>query len=938
MPQDFSGQNLQGRSFKGQDLTGINFSDADIRGADFTNAILRGASFRGAKAGLQGYWVLNLVIALLMLSALSGAVTALTAWFAGNTIIAGKIIPEFLASLITLITLAAMYVVTVRLGLQAAALTTLPLAVLGTVTYVLGEYVLSKNYILSEYWLQLGRVAIAIAWTTAGTLLKIASSAVFGVAFSVVFGVFFYSAFGVILEVATALPTLVGLKTVVVDLTQQSQFRSLAAVIVGAWLGGYIAKLVLTKDNKYVIISKLAIAFATTGGTSFRNADLTNANFMQATLKSTNFIGAILARTYWFGAKKLNFARVGNSILANPCVRDLLVSGNGYSKSYEGANLKEANLTGANLNKANLREADISQATLHQANLEEVNLTKAQAIGTDLTDAYLTGACLEAWNIDSTTKLEQVNCRYVYLLQGRREPRPSSGEFQSGEFTKLFCEVLNTVDLIIRNGVDWKAFSTAFNKVKVENEDTDLEIQSIENKGDGVVVVKVSVPPDANKEKIHSDFTQNYNFFLNAIEEKCQAKLEAKDELIISYRQQLDEYRAKERQQNADMKEIISLLASRPVNVPVNVPEIKAIAKRESLAGNLVILTLGEGDFERGFLFITAQIWKESDRIPTQCIGQLPPAPEIIELYSRCISIYKGLNLHPRIKPKSTQVINFSIRDIDPLAQELKQLLNKWLNSETFRPINNMLREKFMTSDNVLLIIQSEKLDVQRLPWHLWDFFKSYNKAEVALSIPFYDRVEKTVPNRAKKRILAILGDSTGINVEEDRRVLENLHDAETKFLDEPNPSELDKLLWDENGWDIFCFSGHSSSQWDARNGCIYINKTDKLMLDKLENALRAAIERGLQLAIFNSCNGLGLATYLASLHIPQIIVMREPVPDLVAQEFLKYFLKAFASGKSFYAAVREARERLQGLENKFPCATWLPVICQNPAEIPMIW
>jgi hypothetical protein len=44
----------------------------------------------------------------------------------------------------------------------------------------------------------------------------------------------------------------------------------------------------------------------------------------------------------------------------------------------------------------------------------------------------------------------------------------------------------------------------------------------------------------------------------------------------------------------------------------------------------------------------------------------------------------------------------------------------------------------------------------------------------------------------------------------------------------------------------------------------------------------------------------LGLAKHLASLHIPKIIVMREPVPDLVAQEFLKNFLTAFASGKSF--------------------------------------
>ncbi|NJL10173.1 MAG: hypothetical protein HC908_08410 [Calothrix sp. SM1_7_51] len=54
------------------------------------------------------------------------------------------------------------------------------------------------------------------------------------------------------------------------------------------------------------------------------------------------------------------------------------------------------------------------------------------------------------------------------------------------------------------------------------------------------------------------------------------------------------------------------------------------------------------------------------------------------------------------------------------------------------------------------------------------------------------------------------------------------------------------------------------------------------------------AIQKGLKLAIFNSCEGLGLARQLASLHIPQVIVMREPVPDKVAQEFLKYFLQFF--------------------------------------------
>ncbi|MHC5833905.1 MAG: CHAT domain-containing protein, partial [Nostoc sp.] len=88
------------------------------------------------------------------------------------------------------------------------------------------------------------------------------------------------------------------------------------------------------------------------------------------------------------------------------------------------------------------------------------------------------------------------------------------------------------------------------------------------------------------------------------------------------------------------------------------------------------------------------------------------------------------------------------------------------------------------------------------------------------------------------------------------------------------------------------------------------------------------AVSKGLQLAIFNSCDGLGLASQLGDLHIPQIIVMREPVQDLVAQEFLKNFLQKFSSGESLYLAVRESREKLHGIEDKYPCAVCLPIIC----------
>lgn len=107
------------------------------------------------------------------------------------------------------------------------------------------------------------------------------------------------------------------------------------------------------------------------------------------------------------------------------------------------------------------------------------------------------------------------------------------------------------------------------------------------------------------------------------------------------------------------MKEIICLLASKPLNVPINISEVKAIAERQCLASKLVILTLGDGDFEHGFPSVTAQIWTTGDRLPTQCLGQLPPAPDIPKLYSRLQSIYNGLGLHPRITPHPNQVTNY---------------------------------------------------------------------------------------------------------------------------------------------------------------------------------------------------------------------------------------------------------------------------------------
>ena len=394
--------------------------------------------------------------------------------------------------------------------------------------------------------------------------------------------------------------------------------------------------------------------------------------------------------------------------------------------------------------------------------------------------------------------------------------------------------------------------------------------------------------------------------------------------------------------------------------------------------GKLVVLKLDGDLFQHGF-WVTLEISSEGDRhsysfkegLATflevwgkaanalgfananasrrelEKTGYLPPQPELathlqhhwLRKYRRLGAPYR-ITAPYRIRPQEIIYdgsVNDQLKQCHESAEEVRSRLSAWLNSEGFRPIDKRLREELNPDEAIRFLIRTDDEHLQKLPWHLWDFFERYPKAEVALSATKIEAPTPLTPatRTAKVRILAILGHSEGINIDADRQLLETLPNAETVFLVEPNREEINDQLW-EQPWDIIFFAGHSETSGDT--GRIYLNQIDSLTVDELWYALSTAVRGGLKLAIFNSCDGLGLARRLDDLQIPQMIVMRELVPDEVAQKFLKYFLKAFASGKPLYLAAREARERLQGLESKFPCASWLPVIFQNPAEVPPTW
>lgn len=361
---------------------------------------------------------------------------------------------------------------------------------------------------------------------------------------------------------------------------------------------------------------------------------------------------------------------------------------------------------------------------------------------------------------------------------------------------------------------------------------------------------------------------------------------------------------------------------------------------------HLVVLNLGQGNWQDGFPTVIAQLWESGRPTPMQFTGSLPAISALVDRVTHWRSLYTALYAHLGLRRSESKHSEFELDDDEPthisaaefhqLSHEVQTQFNFWLSASSFRLIDRQLRTRLAPKDSIRLMVVAHDRKVLQLPWCLWDFLSDYPHAEVALSLPEFARsLQLPSANRRRKvRILSILGNAQGIDVDRDRQLLQKLPNAEVHCLVEPTTQALQELLWQSN-WDVLFFAGHSST--DVK-GYIQINQTETLTIEQLKYSLRHAIAKGLKLAIFNSCDGLGLAQDLADLQLPQVIVMREPVPDHVAQEFLKSFLSAFSSGQSLYSSVREAREKLQALETDFPCATWLPVICQNPSEVPPTW
>ena len=295
-------------------------------------------------------------------------------------------------------------------------------------------------------------------------------------------------------------------------------------------------------------------------GANLSDADLSGAYLGEANLAGANLSNSDLYSTYLSFAN-LTGANLTGSELIQTDFTEADLTGVALGRTYlHQTYFQYANLSKVDLSNANLRWVDFSDAILVGIDLTNSTLYRVSAFGANFCDAVFTGACIEDWNINTETNLEGIVCDYIHLKENKQERRPSSGEFAPGEFTKLFQKILETVDLIFVDGIDWKAFLKSFQELQIQY--GDIAVQAIEKKSGGAFVIRLEVPQEASKAEIERQAKQLYELELNKLEEIYREKLKAKDGEVEIYRHQ-----------NTELLEIIKLQANKPIKV-----EAKAVA------------------------------------------------------------------------------------------------------------------------------------------------------------------------------------------------------------------------------------------------------------------------------------------------------------------------------------------------------------------------
>lgn len=355
-----------------------------------------------------------------------------------------------------------------------------------------------------------------------------------------------------------------------------------------------------------------------------------------------------------------------------------------------------------------------------------------------------------------------------------------------------------------------------------------------------------------------------------------------------------------------------------------------------------VIINLGNGQLATGFDSVTVRL-KSGATIVWEDTCRLNASPALQQLLQEWQLLYRaivklmGEPLSPKVIFDDSAITNVSTQDLSQLHVQFQNELNRWLAESDFNRIEKKLRTWLRDSVPITVTILAEQQNIWQLPWYLWHFFDDYPQAIDLFSKQRAIDVTRQEPKRnGQVNIMAVFGEDPTLDLQQDREDLQSILGTKNiEFIQNPSAAVISANLTREMGCDVFWFGGHGDST--EEEGIIYLDNKTPLEISVLKQGFKTAVDRGLQIAVFNCCRGLGLADQLIDVNIPYIIVMRVEIPNFLAKQFLKDLLVQYRQGADFAQAFQFARHQLS-LASPIKFANWLPVLFHNPLSKSLTW
>ncbi|TVQ61279.1 MAG: hypothetical protein EA366_03145, partial [Spirulina sp. DLM2.Bin59] len=307
-----------------------------------------------------------------------------------------------------------------------------------------------------------------------------------------------------------------------------------------------------------------------------------------------------------------------------------------------------------------------------------------------------------------------------------------------------------------------------------------------------------------------------------------------------------------------------------------------------------LVLLDGEGDLNRPTT-LTLTIEIEGQGHVATARGLLPPQPALVEQDAQWRSLYRNYQDHYAQGSEPSPEL---LGQCHQALQRLTTTFNNWLQSKSCREFYSQWTRILKDSDRILIILRLATPQLQQLPWQRWDWLQRYPQAAIAHFSPHHlfkpgRNREQDSPRDHLRLLTVFFADLPGHT--------SPLPHVETRFLQGPTPGQLEQALWDAQGWDLLYFASPHFPPYDLSHG------------------LKKAVKQGLRLAILNSEQEIGLMQRFKALALPYLITTVEPMPEPLAQGFLRVLLHHLHQGHPPALALRRAVEQLPQLEPNYP-------------------